>query len=1084
MPDWSYPRTNAQAGPSNPAANRNRSRANPDITYTHWSQQHLETNPNAGFELLQGLMQMSGSHDPPPLLPRTTFRSNSTEEISTESTLSVLSNSTRNTDYTLGTPYSIMSNSSSSAYPVSNNVPDIPLTSWMLQPETNTTNKQQQQHVIGMNTHQNGTIGGSSYQGSLSSHTNQSLSLYSNAMFGSSAQGVSQQSSYQQNDSYASQQNPDGFRVPFSQPSAHSVHIRRDGHLPASLNYESDYGVEEGEIVDPAQFVDPRDMSLQIQKRTIEDELWGPSRTKTPSNFQARSSGQIQAHVQLHALTNGNRDSARSRAKGKEKDISVQYHTDLSTEDAAWLGNTDGQDEYSQESGSDDEDAMAQDGYMRNCEPMVRSEKRTFKSTKLLGSVLSRATSESHFDETNQKTRHALRQSNLEHSPQSTTSSTPLRGSHNLVTSDGEDDDTTSSPCRPGERQRFAYVNIPPWNYKDPTRKALYIHMDLPPLPLNPQKPVRKAAITARTLVGLAKAKDPTVEDEIEEEHTESEEEDERGEDVAELVIEGDKFLTRDDDGDASKDTCHQCRESNRDAKMLCGNADTNCDLKYCKECVEERYALIDLLASVAKRPPTDMSKLRHRYDFRFQADSRLFICPVCQGYCNCAPCLEKSKLIEKLHLAEIMCGSREEFERILNKYKNVQRFLEAMGAAKAPPVPRTIIHGIRLVSKAEDKKSLPIPQDVYLDLTKPERMEVTYRSMISLAGPVTWAFPKKSKKTKHGKKRKNPNETYEKDGADEESESDFVERAQRKKARSTKKRHKPPVVAPPRNSTMSSMPVIPFEFALDGQGAILFGDDGCPVINPVASSHTSPPKRKQVTFSQNLDAYDIRADGQSIAGLQFEPQPQQLSAEATRRAVKFIQHQLQQQQQQRDDPENHADFQLDPILQAFFSQQNDVDESVTLASAAALLPMGDATIEEQQHFANNLAEVGALIDVPQGPTSHTEPMPLDGQEIALNNDQSVPAEHRRADLDPLNNSPNMDIQTFDTVVAQVQQFQNVSPDPNELDAIFDFQAFSMPSDAEERQYDSAIDDGSKCTGSERGLTLDESFTEVKEGEI
>jgi hypothetical protein len=445
---------------------------------------------------------------------------------------------------------------------------------------------------------------------------------------------------------------------------------------------------------------------------------------------------------------------------------------------------------------------------------------------------------------------------------------------------------------------------------------------------------------------------------------------------------------------------------------------------------------------------------------------------------------LEKSKLIEKLHLAEIMCGSREEFERILNKYKNVQRFLEAMGATKAPPVPRTIIHGIRLVSKAEDKKSVPIPQDVYLELTKPETMEVTYQSMISLAGPVTWAFPKKSTKKKQGKKRKNPNETFEKDDAEEESESDFDERAERKKSRKNTKRPRPPVARQP-NATMSSMPVIPFEFAVDSQGAILFGDDGCPVINPVVSS-ASPTKRKQVTFSQNLGTYDGAADGQPTSASQFEAQPQQLSAESTRRAIEFIRQQLQRQQQHRDNPESHPDFQLDPTLQAFFAQQNDVDESVTLASAAALLPPGSATIEDQQHFANSLSELGVSVDLPQGSTVHAKAMPSDMQDFVQNVEQSVSAENRRADMDPFDNSPNMDTQTFDTVVAQVQRFQNVWPTyPNTaLDAIFDVEAFSMLPPAGERQYDSAIDEGSNGMGSDRGRTLDESFPQVEEGEM
>jgi hypothetical protein len=40
---------------------------------------------------------------------------------------------------------------------------------------------------------------------------------------------------------------------------------------------------------------------------------------------------------------------------------------------------------------------------------------------------------------------------------------------------------------------------------------------------------------------------------------------------------------------------------------MVCGNAKTNCDLKYCKECVEERYVLIFLLGLNCQRRSTDM---------------------------------------------------------------------------------------------------------------------------------------------------------------------------------------------------------------------------------------------------------------------------------------------------------------------------------------------------------------------------------------------------------------------------------------------------------------------------------------------
>ncbi|KAJ9110918.1 hypothetical protein QFC19_001427 [Naganishia cerealis] len=641
----------------------------------------------------------------------------------------------------------------------------------------------------------------------------------------------------------SSLQSSDGFRFPIIQPSAPSLHIRRDGHLPACLNFQSQ--LEDGEIVEPSQFMDPSDVRPPSTKyTTAENELWGPGPTSNKGSFHGNSSSQIEAHVRTQAITDKYQDSARTRAKGKGKDLIVEYESDLSTEDAAWLANADGQDDYSHDSGTADEDALAQDGYMR-------------------------------------------------------------------------------------------------------TRQA--------------------AAIAAQSLVDLARGFGPLAG--IEEQITESEAEEEA---VAELVIEGDKFLTRDDEG---------------------------------------------------------------------------------------------SKLAEKLHLAEIMDGSTEETQRILRKYKNAQLFLEAMGATKAPPVPKTIIHGIRLVSKAKDKKSLPIPQDVYHELMKPEKMEVPYQSMIHLAGPITWAFPKKPiRKRKLPSKKQRPEDTYEKDGEERsESESDFDESRERKKARLSKKRWRQPHAAALPSTLTAELPVVPFSFALDSQGAILFGEDGCPLINPITSlpSDQSPPKRKgnrQVTFSSELNMYNSRAASHPL--LQSEGQPQQLSQENMRRAVEFIHQQLQQQQERRENPENHVGFQLDPTLQAFLEQHNQDDQLVTSAKAMLEIP----GVSEEQHPVLTHSES----DAPQQESSlHLGAAMDDVQGLVIDADSSVLMANRRADMDPFSISPNMDTQTFDTLVAQVQQYQNGSPIPqshrgftgNELDAIFDVRSFNIAPDAQERSYDSAIDE-------------------------
>lgn len=488
---------------------------------------------------------------------------------------------------------------------------------------------------------------------------------------------------------------------------------------------------------------------------------------------------------------------------------------------------------------------------------------------------------------------------------------------------------------------------------------------------------------------------------------------------------------------------------------MSCCNTEVECSLRFCQSCVEERYVVVSSVYAVCWL----MKKLvKCSYDFYFEADSRLFICPVCQGYCNCAPCLDKSKLIEKLHLAEIMDGSREEFHRILNKYKNVQTFLEAMGASRAPPVPRTIIHGIRIVRKPDDKQSRPIPQDVYHELSQPGRMEVTYRSMISLAGPITWAFPKASLNKK--RKAARPEGDFE-NGAAEDSESDFDEVRRKRPKHNKKKSRHTALLANPAPSA------IPFEFALDPSGQILFGNDGCPVINSIASpaGKETPSKRngkKQVTFSTDLELphYEGRYATQI--------QPQRLSAQAMQQAVQYIQQQLEQQQQQRANPEAHPDFQLDAALQEFFNEDSEAEEMARQIMDGSTLPSD----EPIQIGTQTLAELEAA-------ATSGDAQPNDSREAAV--DEHVPIDEAVQNplADPFTNSLNMDHNTFDSVIATVQQFQNVSSD-NDLDAIFDVFPYNGADDGSDGRAYNAGDDGND----ERNMDFDMEDVCASSGEV
>lgn len=397
---------------------------------------------------------------------------------------------------------------------------------------------------------------------------------------------------------------------------------------------------------------------------------------------------------------------------------------------------------------------------------------------------------------------------------------------------------------------------------------------------------------------------------------------------------------------------------------------------------------------------------------------------------------------MEKLHLAEIMDGSTEEFRRILNKYKNVQKFLEAMGASRAPPVPKTVIHKIRLVRKSEDTISRPIPQDVYHQLMQPQKMEVTYRSMISLAGPITWAYPKASA----SKKRKQhkavaPEGDFDDEGLAEDSDSDFDERRERKQARTNKKKRKQSSI-----NTHPPPPAIPFQFALDSTGEILYGNDGCPVINPVASPQTkySPTKRngkKQVTFSSELDQH---VGESSYGAFGPQPEPQRLADEGMQQALEYITSQLDQQRQQRANPDAHPDFRMDPLFEDFL---NEDAESGQLARQ--LLESDELGSQHHELASQTLADLHAA-------ATSTEIQTIVQQQTAPSTQQSALSEPIEGSQHANTFSLNLEIEdnTFDSIVAKVQHLQN-DPQDSELNAIFDvFMHCGADDGSDNRAYD------------------------------
>lgn len=600
----------------------------------------------------------------------------------------------------------------------------------------------------------------------------------------------------------------------------------------------------------------------------------------------------------------------------------------------------------------------------------------------------------------------------------------------------------------------MAYVEIAPFLHRNPGRKSAYVYWDLPPLP---SRSLRKAAIAARQIVTAA------IHDSINtrfENAEETEQQIESGHETEpeEVVIAGDRFLTKDDDEvsqilrlpgqyrnvlfffpqDAQQDTCHQCRVSSKKPKMFCQNIEVECSLRFCESCVDERY-----IETLQRPAPLGLliAFVDFRYDFRFDTESRLFICPVCQGYCNCFRCLEEADVANKLHLRTIMDGTPEEGYRILKRYRNVQKFLEAMGAMQAPPVPRTTIHVARIIRKAEDKQSAPIPQEIYHGLMKPERMAITYRSMLPINRVVAEAFPKKSKTPKKRKHRQidRSAEGDDYDLADEsQSESDDGEqqKRERKKARCLKKKAKPD------NPPQMTLPAGPFQFEYGPDGGIRLDHNGDPIVKPIVSPNATPydkkastrrNNKKQVTFSEEVDpslgAWPGAEDDH--APPPPPPPPPDLLAETMQQTVEYIHEQLDKHRQQKDNPGAFPDFQLDPALLKLFEE-----DARSGQMARHILEGGDEPWEEPPPDAFPLGppSPNALQHALAIATANEHQCQSDQQEAT--HDHTLIVETVNSPNNYFTGNANVDDHDLHSLDSKAQEFQN-DPFNDELDAIF-----------------------------------------------
>lgn len=97
------------------------------------------------------------------------------------------------------------------------------------------------------------------------------------------------------------------------------------------------------------------------------------------------------------------------------------------------------------------------------------------------------------------------------------------------------------------------------------------------------------------------------------------------------------------------------------------------------------------------------------RYTFFFDEEDRTFICPKCEGYCNCSLCLKRNGMLSNIADFSVAVAKRD---------GPVQAWLEAMGTRPMIP-PERRIHCVRFVHQAEDAVSPALPPHVMEQLSK-----------------------------------------------------------------------------------------------------------------------------------------------------------------------------------------------------------------------------------------------------------------------------------------------------------------------------------------------------------------------------
>lgn len=126
--------------------------------------------------------------------------------------------------------------------------------------------------------------------------------------------------------------------------------------------------------------------------------------------------------------------------------------------------------------------------------------------------------------------------------------------------------------------------------------------------------------------------------------------------------------------------TCHQCKRKSDKPKMQCRNPE--CGFLYCWTCCK-RYS-----------------------SFQFDEEARSWICPFCQGDCNCGACLSKTGRSHLIGSNFGTTGARAEAQRL---GESVEDYLKRTAKREKA------FDRVRLVDAATDIPCPPLPQ-VWLD--------------------------------------------------------------------------------------------------------------------------------------------------------------------------------------------------------------------------------------------------------------------------------------------------------------------------------------------------------------------------------